>query len=99
MMRWQVLLTNLILIATPAYAGSDNEPGAKTVIGTRNIHLYDGANTLLAGDSEEGVRLTLLGLNVAHGPREVKVADANLCAGFMLPEQLDTALEHCNWVL
>jgi tetratricopeptide (TPR) repeat protein len=99
MMRWQVLFAILISIATPAYAGSDNEPGSRTVIGPRNIHLYDGANTLLAGDSKEGVRLTLLGLNAAHGAREVKIAHANLCAGFLLLEQLDTALEHCNWVL
>jgi len=35
---------------------------SKTVIGPSNPDLHDGANALLAGDAEEGVRLTLLGL-------------------------------------
>ena len=99
-MIWRhVLFAPLIVAATLAYADSNQEMGSKTVIGPRNMNLYDGANRLLAGDSKEGVRLTLLGLNAAHGAREVKIGHANLCAGFLLLEQLDTALEHCNWVL
>jgi len=99
MQRWQILLAILIMAATQAYAAEGNEPGSKTVLGPRNINLYDGANALRVGDSKEGVRLTLLGLNTAQGKYESKVAHANLCAGFLLLEQLDTALEHCNWVL
>jgi tetratricopeptide (TPR) repeat protein len=40
-----------------------------------------------------------MGLNMAQGLHEEKVGHANLCAGFMLLGQAETALEHCNWVL
>ncbi len=93
----------LVLLAVLALAGvyahAQEETGTKTVLGPRNIFLYDGANALLAGDGEEGVRLTLKGLNAAQGQREEKTAHANLCAGFLLINQLETALEHCNWVI
>jgi len=72
---------------------------AKTVLGPRNIHLYDGAQALMAGDGEEGVRLTLLGLETAQGRREKKAAHGNLCAGYMMIDQPEEALKHCNWVL
>jgi len=53
----------------------------------------------MAGNPEEGVSLTLRGLEVAHGLREKKIAHANLCAGFLLLGQAETALVHCDWVL
>ena len=53
----------------------------------------------MAGDAEEGVRLTLLGLNMAANERERRIAFSNLCAGYILLEQLDTALDYCNRVL
>ena len=99
MRRWHALLGALILAALPAYSADDKETGSKTVLAHRNMFLYDGANTLMAGDGEEGVRLTELGLKAAHGQREIKAAHANLCAGYLMLRQLHTALEHCNWVL
>ncbi len=78
---------------------ADEKAESKTVIGPRNIYLYDGANALLARDADEGVALTLKGLALAHGQRETKIAHANLCAGFLMLGQAETALEHCNWVL
>ncbi len=80
-------------------ASADEDASAKTVIGPANIHLYDGSQALLAGDGQEGVRLTLIGLKYAQGPREEKIAHANLCAGFLLLDQLESALKHCNWVI
>lgn len=75
------------------------EEASKTVIGPRNVYLADGADALLAGDGEEGVRLTLRALEFAHGSRETKFAHANLCAGYAMIDKPLTALEHCNWVL
>lgn len=75
------------------------EEGSKTVVGARNVYLADGADALLAGDGEEGVRLTLRALEFAHGSRETKFAHANLCAGYAMIDKPLTALEHCNWVL
>lgn len=88
-----------ILMFAAASAHANDAAEFKTVIGPRNVYLYDGANALLAGDAENGVALTLKGLEHAHGQLEVKRAHANLCAGFLLLGQADTALVHCNWVL
>lgn len=91
----------LLAILSLAWAtvAADEDPGGKTVLGPSNIFLYDGANALKAGDAEDGVRLTLQGLKTAVSRREEKIAHANLCAGFLLVSQYETALEHCNWVI
>jgi tetratricopeptide (TPR) repeat protein len=97
MARNLILLAITILAAVQVYA--DDEAEAKTVIGPRNVYLYDGANALLAGNPTEGVSLTSKGLEFAHGLHEKKIAHANLCAGFLLLGQAETALVHCDWVL
>ena len=93
------LLLLAMTVLAAAQVTADDEPKARTVIGPSNIHLYDGANALQAGDAAEGVALTLKGLEMAQGRREEKIGHANLCAGFLLLGQPKTALEHCNWVL
>ena len=75
---------------------AEQTPDSKTVIGPRNANLSDGANALKGGDIEKGVRLTLLGLESAHGRRERTAALANLCAGYMLLGQLDESLGYCD---
>lgn len=97
-MHRSILPLTLLLHAAVAPAAEDSEQN-KTILGPRNIYLYDGANALMAGDGKEGVRLTLKGLEIAVGQREEKLAHSNLCAGFYLLNQAETALEHCNWVL
>ena len=47
---------------------------------------------MLAGDYEEGVRLTLLGLQRSTSLRDEKAAHSNLCAGYLVLGQLETAL-------
>ncbi len=92
---WHIVPIAFLLAAFPA---ASTEP-PKTVIGPSNIYLYDGANALMAGNGEDGVSLTLQGLEAALGAREERIAHANLCAGFLLINQPETALVHCNWVL
>lgn len=70
-----------------------------TVLGPTNVALQDGANALRAGDVEEGIRLTLLGLSQARGSRERQTAQSNLCAGYALLERYPEGLEYCNAVL
>jgi len=71
----------------------------KTVIGPSNPDLAEGANRLLAGDIEEGVRLTLIGLKMETGTRDRQTAMSNLCAGYTILGTLDEALKYCNLVL
>ena len=93
----RLLLAMISLAAVVVYA--DKEPDSRTVIGPRNIDLYDGANALTDGDAKSGVALTLSGLKFAEGQREEKIAHSNLCAGFLLLGQPETALVHCDWVI
>ena len=91
------VLTLVVLLLTWSPLAAQEE--SKTVIGPRNAYLADGADALLAGDGEDGVRLTLRGLDFAQGRHETKIAHANLCAGYVMIDKPLTALEHCNWVL
>ena len=72
---------------------------AVTTLGQRNPPLYDGAQALLAGRNEEGVQLTLEGLRIAQGKREVESALSNLCAGYIRLKQFDKAMEYCEQLL
>lgn len=92
-----ILLAMVILAAVQV--GADEGSGSKTVLGPRNVYLHDGANALLAKDAAEGVPLTLKGLKFAQGLREEKIGHSNLCAGFLMLNQAETALVHCDWVL
>lgn len=92
-------ITALFAVFLLVYSDVAAEEGAKTVIGPRNVYLADGASALLAGDAEEGVELTLRGLETALGSRERNMALANLCAGYLLLDQLTVALGYCNDVL
>ncbi len=97
MEKYLPLLAMTLLAVAQVYA--DDPADSKIVIGPRNLYLYDGANALEAGDAVEGVSLTLKGLELAIGGREIKIAHSNLCAGFVLLDQAETALQHCDWVL
>lgn len=72
---------------------------SKVVIGPRNVDLADGAQELLAGNGEAGVELTLRGLRTAQGRREREAALSNLCAGYIMINDLESALRYCNMLL
>jgi tetratricopeptide (TPR) repeat protein len=92
--RLVVLIVAGGVVTSSSFA--DQTPDSRTVIGPSNVHLADGADALLGGDIDEGVRLTLLGLESAHGLREKTAALSNLCAGYMLLGQPDDSLEYCD---
>ena len=75
------------------------ETGGTTVIGPRNVPLHLGAEALMAGDNEEGIRQTLRGLEIAHGRREEEAALSNLCAGYIKLGDYKEALRYCDILL
>ncbi len=77
----------------------NREQNPTTVIGPRNLPLHDGAQALIAGRDEEGVKLTLEGLKVAYGRREEEAALSNLCAGYIKLGKYDEALKYCDILL
>lgn len=92
-------VASALLLAAPALAQNADDDQVKTVLGPRNPHLVDGANELLAGNPEEGIRLTRLGLDVAVGQRERQAGLGNLCAGYVMLERYDDALGYCDQAL
>jgi tetratricopeptide (TPR) repeat protein len=93
-----------MLLAAPLCWGQQasriDQPGnPTTIIGPRNIPLHDGAQALMAGDNEAGVRLTLEGLELAHGRREEEAALSNLCAGYIKMQKYSDALRYCDILL
>ena len=89
----------LLGIVVCAAAIGQSEIEARTVIGPSNVDLADGATALRAGNARNGVRLTQRGLQSATSDRERVAGYSNLCAGFILLDQLDAALDSCNRAL
>ncbi len=97
---WQLAVLAAVLWAPLAYgAGDDREAGARTVIGPQNPDLANGAEALLAGDIDRGIRLTRLGLDAASNTRERLAGLSNLCAAHLRRSELDTAMAYCNEAL
>lgn len=92
---WIALLG--IAVALPAAAQEDK--ATRTVIGPSNVDLADGATALRMGDAEDGVRLTRRGLQTAANNRERVAGYSNLCAGLIMLEQFDDALDACDRAL
>jgi len=91
---WRAVLACLCL-ATCASLAQEN----KTVIGPTNEDLAAGADALLAGDGEEGVRRTLKGLDYAASTRERVAGMSNLCAGYAMLNQPEAGLPWCDQAL
>lgn len=92
----------LALVMTPAAWAQNADrtsDGPVTVIGPRNPDLKEGADQLLLGHAEEGIKLTLQGLRVAQGAREEEAALSNLCAGYIMLKNFDDALKYCDLLL
>lgn len=93
----------LFLSASLCWGQSADRPTdsqqAKTIIGPRNLPLYDGAQALLAGNDEKGVELTLEGLKIAQGRREEEAALSNLCAGYIKLGNYSEGLKYCDILL
>jgi tetratricopeptide (TPR) repeat protein len=102
-MNFRAVLFSAVFLAGAALAQNaermKSPANAVTTLGQRNPPLYDGAQALLAGKNEEGVQLTLEGLRIAQGKREVESALSNLCAGYIRLKQFDTAMEYCERLL
>lgn len=88
------LPVGLLLAAFPVYSQE-----AKTVIGPANPDLSAGADALLAGDAEQGVALTLAGLKLESRRRDRVAGLSNLCAGYIMLDRLETAIEYCELAL
>jgi tetratricopeptide (TPR) repeat protein len=88
MLRIGLLLP--LFLANAAFAQST------TVLGDESRLLAEGAAALAAGRHEEGIRLTLAGLERPNNALDAAAAHSNLCAGYAALERWSEALPHCN---
>jgi tetratricopeptide (TPR) repeat protein len=70
-----------------------------TVIGAMNPLLAEGSAALERGDFEEGIRLTLAGLEAPASGRDQAAGHSNVCAGYAALKRWPEALDHCNRAL
>ena len=96
--RCMLLLILLGSLGQVQAQSTHSDAAAKTVIGPGNVDLADGAAALRMGDAEDGVRLTQRGLRSANGQDRV-AGYSNLCAGLVMLDRLDEALDACNRAL
>jgi tetratricopeptide (TPR) repeat protein len=78
----------------PAFGGEDAQ--SRTVIGAGNPLLADGATALEQGRVDDGIRLTLAGLEQPSTLQDTAAGHANICAGYAMLKRWDEALLHCN---
>lgn len=100
MQRLLILVT--LLLATGVSAGDKNS-ASQTVIGPRNPDLFEGANLIKAGNASgdleltrRGSELTLRGLTYAQGRHEEEKGLSNLCAAYIILNELDKAVHYCD---
>lgn len=91
----QIRLLGLLCVLSTAGMAEDTA----TILGPSNTALQEGADALRAGDAEQGVRLSLLGLSQASSARERQTAQSNLCAGYALLELYEQGLAYCDAVI
>lgn len=67
-----------------------------TILGDANPLLAEGSAALAAGRYEEGIRLSLAGLEQPNNTADEAAALSNICAGYAALRQWNKALPRCN---
>lgn len=68
----------------------------RTLVGVQNEYLAAGAEALFAKQYDEGIRLTILGLERPTLPRDRANALSNLCAAHAAKQQPAIAIDYCT---
>lgn len=85
------------LIAGPALGQSGDVGSQKVVVIGANTYLFAGAAAIRAGQYDDGIRLTELGLKQDQPDQRNRAAGlANLCAAYVSKDEPDTAIPHCT---
>jgi tetratricopeptide (TPR) repeat protein len=86
----------LFLMLPTLSVGANELPQSSTVFGNRNALLADGSAAMQAGRYDEGIRLTLAGLDQPNDSRDAAAGHSNLCAAYATLRRWDEALAQCN---
>lgn len=89
------LLSGLVIYLAASPGWADTEATPHIMLGA-NEYLVAGAQAIIAGSYDEGIRLTLIGLERAPPPRDRAAGLANLCAAYVAKEEPDKAIPYCT---
>ena len=84
------------LVASSAAAQTEQTPGSRTVFSDGNENLSAGADAIRAGQYDDGIRLTTMGLERGANLNDKAAALSNLCAAYAVKGQLDLAIKTCT---
>jgi tetratricopeptide (TPR) repeat protein len=79
-----------------AASAVDESPQSITVLGAPNQNLATGSVALEAGHYQDGIRLSLAGLQDVASFKDQAAGHANVCAGYAALKRWHEALPHCN---
>ena len=101
MRRWMFLSVAMCCVGGGVSAQSDADRradlGGSTTIGGEHPMLAAGARAIRAGRYEEGIELTLKGLESEPASNRVRAAAlSNLCAAYAAKEEPERAIEYCT---
>ena len=92
---WAILTVALGAQAQAAPPTPMSSSNSTTVIGANEL-LSAGAEELQRGNYQQGVQLTLAGLERPNTPLDRAAGLANLCAGYVGLQQYELALARCS---
>jgi tetratricopeptide (TPR) repeat protein len=93
----RVLCAALAIVFTSPCRADDLESSALRMTLGANEYLVAGSEMILAGQFDEGLRLTLIGLERAGlGVRDRAAGLGNLCAGYVSKNEPDKAIPYCD---
>ena len=85
-------------LVAAAWTQDREPPESRTVLGAPvNIELAEGSRALSAGNYDEGIELTLIGLqDESLTDRDRAAGLSNLCAAYAAKQMPDTAVRYCT---
>lgn len=84
------------LVASSAAAQTEPTADSRTVIGGGNEYLSAAADAIRAGQYDDGIRLTMIGLERGPTLNDKAAALSNLCAAHAAKGDADLAIQHCT---
>lgn len=93
----RVLCATLAIVFTLPCRADDLDGSAQRMTIGANEYLVAGSEMIRAGQFDDGIRLTLIGLERGNlGVRDRAAGLANLCAAYVSKNEPDAALPYCD---
>jgi tetratricopeptide (TPR) repeat protein len=82
--------------AQPQREITQEQPDSRTVLGAGNEYLSAGAEMIRAGQYDDGIRLTTMGLERPASQHDRAAGLSNLCAAHAAKGEPDLAIDYCT---